>query len=115
VLPKPDISCATDRRPALNLTVPAQLFIVSRFGFGRRNVANGLEQTAMVEPVHPLEGGEFHGFSVAPGTAPMDHLGFEQTDDGLGERIVVTVANAADHGLVAGTGPEGPDSVESLT
>ena len=58
----------------------------------------------MVEPVHPYQGREFHGFGVAPGTAPADHLGFEQTDDRLGQRIVVTVADAADRGLDASLG-----------
>jgi len=36
------------------------LGIVARLGFGGRNVADGLEQASMVEPVHPLEGSELH-------------------------------------------------------
>ena len=38
------------------------LSVVARFGFGRRHVADGLEQPAVVEPVDPLERGELDGF-----------------------------------------------------
>jgi hypothetical protein len=41
----------------------------------------------VVEPVDPLQGGELDGFQVTPGTAPPDHLGLEQADDGLRQRI----------------------------
>jgi hypothetical protein len=44
-----------------------QLFIVARFGFGGRDVADRLEEAAVVKPGYPLEGGEFDSFGVAPG------------------------------------------------
>lgn len=38
--------------------------------FGRWDVADRLQQLAVVEPVHPLERGERDGFEVAPGVPP---------------------------------------------
>jgi len=35
-----------------------QVVVVADFGLGRRDVADGLEQASMVEPVDPVEGGE---------------------------------------------------------
>lgn len=32
------------------------------FGFGGSNVADGFEQTPVIEPVHPFQGGEPDGF-----------------------------------------------------
>jgi hypothetical protein len=58
----------------------------------------------MVEPVHPFEGGELDRLDAAPGTTPADHLGLEQADDGLGEGIIVAVADTADGRLDAGLG-----------
>jgi hypothetical protein len=46
------------------------LGIVARLGFGGRNVADGLEQASMVQPVHPLEGSELHRLGMTPGTTP---------------------------------------------
>src|SRR5512133_699923 len=63
----------------------------------------GFEETTVVEPVDPFEGGELHGLHASPGAAPMDDLGLEQAVDGFGERIVIAVADAADRGLDAGT------------
>ena len=76
-----------------------QLFIVAGFGLGGRNIADGLEEAAVVEPIDPFEGGEFHCFGVAPGSAPVDHLGLEQAVDRLGQGVVIAVADAADRGL----------------
>ena len=50
----------------------------------------------MVEPVDPFEGGELDGLERAPGPLPADHLGLEEPDHGLGEGVVVAIANAAD-------------------
>ena len=80
------------------------LGIVARLGFGGRDVADGLEEAPIVEPVHPFEGGELHRLGMAPGAAPADHLSLEQADDRLGESIVVAVADAADRRLDAGIG-----------
>src|SRR6266508_1823177 len=62
----------------------------------RRNVADGLEQTAMVEPVHPLEGGVLDLVDAPPGAAPADELGLAQADDRLGQSVVVRVPSGAD-------------------
>ena len=78
------------------------LGIVARLGFGGRDIADGLEEAPMVEPVHPFESRELHCLGMTPGAAPADHLGLEQADDRLGESIVVAVADAADRWLDAG-------------
>ena len=58
----------------------------------------------MVEPVDPLEGGELDGPEAAPRTEATDDLGLEEADHGLGEGIVVRVADAADGRRDAGLG-----------
>ena len=65
------------------------------FGFGRRDVADGLQEPVVVEPVHPFQRCELDGLERSPRTAPMDDLGFIETIDRLGESVVVTVADAA--------------------
>ena len=40
--------------------------------FGRRDVADGLQEPAIVEPVHPLEGRELDGLEVPPGPTTMN-------------------------------------------
>ena len=74
------------------------------FSLGWRNVADGSEQAAVVEPVNPFQGGELHRLEAAPWPAPVDHLGLEQAVDGLGEGVVIGVADAADRGLDPGLG-----------
>ena len=74
------------------------------FGFGRRNVAERLEQPAVIVPVDPLKCGIFDGLERPPWTPPMDHLGLEQAVDGFSEGVVVTVSYAADRGFDAGFG-----------
>ena len=48
--------------------------------FGGRDVSDGFEQAAVVEPVVPFEGGELDGLQAAPWPAPVDHLGLEEAD-----------------------------------
>jgi hypothetical protein len=69
--------------------------IVRLLELGRRNVADRLEQAAMVEPVDPLQDRVLDRLDALPGTTAADDLGLEQTDDRLGERVVVGVAAAA--------------------
>jgi hypothetical protein len=57
------------------------------------------EQAAVVEPVHPPEPGELDCLDAAPRSTPTDHLGLEQAVDGLGESVVVAVADTADRGF----------------
>ena len=51
----------------------------------------------MIEPPDPLECGELDVLEGAPRPTPPNDLGLEESDDGLGERIVVRVVLAA-HG-----------------
>ena len=67
----------------------------------RRNVSDGLQKAAVVEPVDPFERGEFHGFEVAPWCSPMDDLGLLSTVDCFGESIVIGIADAPDRRLDA--------------
>jgi hypothetical protein len=41
--------------------------IKSIFGFGRRDVADGLKQPTMVAPIDPFESGTFDGFELHHG------------------------------------------------
>ena len=75
--------------------------VVAFLGFCRRDVADGLQEPPVVEPVHPFQGCELDGLERAPRPAPMNDLGFVQTVDGLGESIVVAVSDAADGWLDA--------------
>lgn len=70
------------------------LAIVRRFGLGRRLVSDRLEDPAVVEPIDPLEGCELHRFEALPRAAGSNHLGLVQPDDGLGQGVVVRIANA---------------------
>ena len=63
--------------------------IILFFGFGRRDVSDRFEQSPVVEPVDPLERGIFDGFEAAPRPASVDHLGFVEAVDGLGQSVVV--------------------------
>lgn len=78
--------------------------VVALLGFGRRDVADGLQQPPIVEPVHPFQGRELDGLEAAPWSAPMDHLGLVKAVDGFGESIVIGIADAPDRGLDAGFG-----------
>ena len=78
--------------------------IVGGLGFGGRDVSDGLEQATVVEPVDPFEGGELDGLEGLPGAAAVDDLGLVEAVDGLGQGVVVAVADAADRGLDAGLG-----------
>src|SRR5919199_2284874 len=79
-----------------------ELSIVALFRLGGRHVADRLEGTAVVVPVHPVEGGVLDRLERAPRAAPPDHLGLEQANDGLGERIVVAAAGATGGGFDTG-------------
>ena len=66
-------------------------------GFGWRPVSDWLEQATVVEPVDPFKRGELDGLERAPRPASVDDLGLEEAVDGLGERVIVAVADTA-HG-----------------
>ena len=73
--------------------------IEAGFGFCGRDIADGLKQTAVVEPIDPFQGCEFDHFQAPPRTLAMDHFGLKETNYGLCERVVVTVADTADRRL----------------
>jgi hypothetical protein len=73
-----------------------KLGIVGSFRLGGRNVADGLEQAPVVEPIDPFKRGEFDSLEGAPRTAAVDHLSLEQTDDSFRQGIVVRVPDTAD-------------------
>src|SRR6476646_1037751 len=75
--------------------------VVALLGFGRRAVADGLQEPSVVEPVHPFQGRELDGIEAAPWPAPMDHLGLVEAVDGFGESIVIGSSDTADGGLHA--------------
>ena len=81
------------------------LRIVVRLCFGGRDVADRFEQAAVVEPVDPFEGCVFDRFKAAPWAAPVNHLGLEEPDHCLGERVVVAVADAIGSTLQIGSTP----------
>ena len=72
------------------------LGIVACFRLGGRDISDRFEQATIVEPVDPFESGEFYRLGTASRAATVDHLGLEQAVDAFGERVVVTVADAAD-------------------
>jgi hypothetical protein len=71
------------------------------FGFGWRDVSDGLQQAAVVEPVDPFQRRVFDGLEAAPWAAAVDDLGLEEPVDRLGQGVVIAVADAADGGLDA--------------
>ena len=58
----------------------------------------------MIEPVDPFQRGIFDSFEAAPWPTPVDHLGFVQAVDRLGQSVVIAVADAANRRLYPGLG-----------
>ena len=75
--------------------------VVALLGFGRRDVADGLQEPPVVEPVHPFQRRELDGFERPPRSAPMDDLGLVEAIDRFGESVVVGIADAANRRLDA--------------
>lgn len=75
--------------------------VVIRLGFSRRDVADGFEQTPVIEPVDPFQCCELDGFKGTPGSPPVDHFGLVESVDRFGERVVVAVTDTADRRLDA--------------
>jgi hypothetical protein len=73
--------------------------VVALLGFGRRDVADGLQEPSVVEPIHPFQGRELDGLEAAPWPAPMDHLSLVETVDGFGESVVIGISDTADRRL----------------
>jgi hypothetical protein len=62
---------------------------------GRRHIANGLQEPAVVEPVDPLQRGVLDLVEALPRPAAANQLGLVQPNDRLGQGIVVAVAARA--------------------
>ena len=73
---------------------------VAFLGLGRRDEADGLQQPAIIEPIHPLEGCELDGLEVTPRSASMDDLSLVEAIDRLGEGVVVRVAELPTEGSI---------------
>ncbi len=69
--------------------------VVALLGFGCCDIDDGAYQAAVIEPVDPFESGEL-GVEGSPTPTPMDELGLVKPVNGLGEGVVVAVANATD-------------------
>ena len=63
----------------------------------RWHVAERLKQPPMVEPVDPLQRREFDVFQAFPRPTSADDFGLEQPDHGLGQGVIIGVADTA-HG-----------------
>ena len=51
-----------------------KLVIESFLGLGRRDIADGREQAAVVEPVHPFQCRPFHVLQAGPRPLSVDHF-----------------------------------------
>jgi hypothetical protein len=56
------------------------LTVVGGFEFDGWDVSGGAVQAAVVEPVHPLEGGDLDLLDGPPRRSWLDQLGLEQSD-----------------------------------
>jgi hypothetical protein len=64
----------------------------------------GSKSRLLFKPVDPFQGGELDRVERAPWSAPMNDLGFVEAVDGLGQGVVIAVADAADGRLDPGLG-----------
>jgi hypothetical protein len=64
-------------------------------GLGGRDVADGLEKAAVVEPVDTGKGREFNSLDAFPGRLAVDHLGFVEAVDRFRECVVIRISNAS--------------------
>ena len=78
--------------------------VVVCLSFSGRYVADGREQSMVVEPGDPFERGQLDSLLGLPRRASMDQPSLVQTVHRLGQGVVVAVALAAQRGLDAGFG-----------
>ena len=57
------------------------------FVVGWRDSSEVVEDSPVVEPVDPFEGGELEVFETAPGAFVPDECGLVEAVDGFGERV----------------------------
>ena len=77
--------------------------VVGAASASARDAADGLEEATGVEPIHPVQSGEFDSFDAVPGLA-MDYLGLEQAVDCLGQGVVIRISNTTHGGFGANLG-----------
>src|SRR5262249_61302919 len=93
----------------------ARLLIDAGLIFSRGQVANGLEQPSLIEPIDPVQRRKFHALEMPPRALPVNHLRLEEADDRFSESIVVRItatpdrwqigrASCRERGQVAGGG-----------
>ena len=75
------------------------LGVVALLGFGRRDVAHGLQEPSVVEPIHPFQGRELDDLELRHGPRPWITFSLVETVDGFGESIVIGISDAADRRL----------------
>ena len=61
--------------------------IVALFSFGGRDISDGLQQSPVVEPVDPFQGGVFDGLEGSPWSSSVYHL--------IGQRILTSQCDDA--------------------
>ena len=64
----------------------------------------GASSRLLLNQIHPFERRQLDGLEAAPWLVPVDDLGFVEAVDGLGQGIVVAIADATDRRLDAGLG-----------
>src|SRR5690606_17178073 len=79
-------------------TLGVDLTVVLVLLLDRGEVSDRGVQPVLVEPVHPGEGGELEFVDCAERAVDLDALGLVEPHDGLGEGVVVAVADGSDRG-----------------
>jgi len=71
------------------------LTVVDGFVLSGRDVAAPAVDPSVVEPVHPLQGGQLKVVPVAPRPVPTDQLRLVQSHDALGQGVSVRIPDGA--------------------
>lgn len=74
---------------------PLCLKVIVLLKLGWSDIAEDAHEAPIVEPVDPGQGREFHVLCIAPGASSVHDFGLVKANDGLGERVVVGVSDAA--------------------
>jgi hypothetical protein len=74
------------------------------FGFGRRDIADKLKESAVVKPVDPFQRDVLDSFERPPWSSPVDDFGLEKAIDRLDQSVVIAVANTPDRWFDPGFG-----------
>ena len=80
------------------------MIIIRLLELRRRDIADRLQQTPVVEPIDPFERRELNVLDMPPRSAAAYELGLVQADNRFGQCVVVAVADTTDRRLDAGLG-----------